>query len=71
MPNDFRQNNSGFDLTYEKDGVYLTVHKSVDFSSRINETELLNVLNRKKIRELQRKSHFQMHLKAVTGSRSK
>lgn len=56
MPNDFRQNNSGFDLTYEKDGVYLTVHKSVDFSSRINETELLNVLNRKKIRNYNAKA---------------
>ncbi len=50
MPNSFRQNNTGFDLTYEKDGVYLTVYKSVDFSSRVNEAELISILNRKRIK---------------------
>ncbi len=41
---------SGYSLTYEKDGVYLTVSKPVDFFSRINETDFLSLIHRKKIR---------------------
>jgi uncharacterized protein (DUF342 family) len=49
MPEVNSQNNSGFKLTYESDGVYLTIYKSVDFLSRISETDLMNIIHKKKI----------------------
>lgn len=50
MPEESMQKNLGYDLTYEKDGVFLTVYKPVDFLTRINETDFLNLIHRKKIR---------------------
>ncbi|HBR03183.1 MAG TPA: DUF342 domain-containing protein [Ruminiclostridium sp.] len=50
MPEKNIQKNSGYQLTYEKDGVYLTVYKPADFTSRVSEDDLLHLINRKKIR---------------------
>lgn len=44
------QNNKGYKITYENEGVFLTVYKSDSIFSRVNESELLNYINRKKIR---------------------
>lgn len=43
------QQNKGFSITYEKDGVYLTVYKPMDFFSRVSDTEVLNYIRKKKI----------------------
>ncbi|NMA65995.1 MAG: DUF342 domain-containing protein [Clostridiaceae bacterium] len=50
MPGKYGHNNAGYSLTYEKDGVYLTVHKPENFFSRVNESELVSLINKKKIR---------------------
>ena len=46
---DHVQNNKGYSLTYEKDGVYLTVYKPADFFSRVSESDVLNLIRMKKI----------------------
>ena len=50
MSEDIRQKNEGFRLTYEKDGVYLTVYKPQDLASKVSDTDIINTINRKKIR---------------------
>lgn len=50
MPEDIIQKNKGFRITYEKDGVFLTVFKPADFLSKVNENDLLNLIHRKRIR---------------------
>lgn len=50
MPDEASQMNAGFSLTYEKDGVYLIVFKSVDFFSRTNENDILNSIHKKRIK---------------------
>lgn len=50
MSEEKMQNNSGYSLTYENDGVYLTVYKPLDFLSRINEIDLINLIHKKKIK---------------------
>lgn len=50
MPEEFVKSNSGYRITYEQDGVYLTVFKPTDFFTRISENDLLNVVHKKKIR---------------------
>jgi len=50
MPNNKGQNDAGFRLTYEKDGVYLTVYKPADFFSRVNEQEVIRYINDKRIK---------------------
>ncbi len=40
----------GYSITYEKDGVYLTVYKPVDLLSRVNEADILNLIQKRKIR---------------------
>ncbi len=49
MPEERLQKDKGFSLTYEKDGVYLTVYKPLDFFSRANETDIFNLIRKKKI----------------------
>ncbi|NLM75506.1 MAG: DUF342 domain-containing protein [Clostridiaceae bacterium] len=43
-------NTEGYKLTYEKDGVYLTVYRPADFLSRVNELDLIKQINKKKIK---------------------
>lgn len=50
MSEDIRSKNEGFSITYEKDGVYLTVYKPKGLVSRVNDTDIITVINRKKIR---------------------
>ncbi len=50
MPEENIQKNSGYSITYEKDGVYLVVYKPTDFFSRVTENDLLNIINKKRIR---------------------
>lgn len=49
MPEDRLLKDNGYSLTFEKDGVYLTVFKPLDFFSRVNENDILNVLRKKRI----------------------
>ncbi|MGI6086130.1 MAG: DUF342 domain-containing protein [Acetivibrionales bacterium] len=49
MPEDIKRNSKGYNLTFENDGVYLTVYKPLDFFSRVSESELLNIIRKKKI----------------------
>lgn len=49
MPEERKPNISNFKLTYETDGVYLTVYKPIDFLSRVSETDVLNLIHKKKI----------------------
>ena len=37
-------------MTYEKDGVYLTVYRPADFLSRVNELDLIKQINKRKLR---------------------
>ncbi|MGI6622450.1 MAG: DUF342 domain-containing protein [Clostridiaceae bacterium] len=43
------QKDKGYSLTYENDGVYLTVYKPLDFFSRVSESDVLNLIRKKKI----------------------
>ncbi|HHY63562.1 MAG TPA: DUF342 domain-containing protein [Clostridiaceae bacterium] len=49
MADRYLQQNKGFSITYEKDGVYLTVYRLPDFFSRVSDTEVLNYIRKKKI----------------------
>lgn len=49
MSEDKLQKDKGYSLNYEKDGVYLTVFKPLDFFSRVNEADVLNLIRKKKI----------------------
>lgn len=49
MPEGMMQKDKGFNLTFENDGVYLTVYKPLDFFNRVNETDILNIIRKKKI----------------------
>ncbi|MCX7772801.1 MAG: FapA family protein, partial [Clostridia bacterium] len=50
MPDEIAQKNTQtFSVIYEKDGVYLTVFRSVDFLNRANETDVLNLIRKKRI----------------------
>ncbi|NLL67035.1 MAG: DUF342 domain-containing protein [Clostridiaceae bacterium] len=49
MPDDMMQKDKGYNLTYESNGVYLTVYKPLDFFSRVSENEVLNTIRKKKI----------------------
>lgn len=49
MPDNVFRKDKGFKLTYESDGVYLTVFKPLDFFERASENEVLNTIRRKKI----------------------
>ncbi|NLX63466.1 MAG: DUF342 domain-containing protein [Clostridiaceae bacterium] len=50
MPSGTTKNEKGFELTYKNDGVYLTVYKAVDFFNKVSESEVLNTIRRKKIK---------------------
>ncbi|NLB78390.1 MAG: DUF342 domain-containing protein, partial [Clostridiaceae bacterium] len=49
MPEEMMQKDKGFNLTFENDGVYLTVYKPLDFFNRVNETDILNIIRKKRI----------------------
>jgi DNA replication protein DnaC len=54
MPDNVFRKDKGFKLTYESDGVYLTVFKPLDFFERASENEVLNTIRRKKNSRIQR-----------------
>lgn len=49
MPNDTIKKDKGYNLTFENDGVYLTVYKPLDFFNKASESEILNTIRKKKI----------------------
>jgi len=49
MPSGTTKKDKGFELTFENDGVYLTVYNSADFFGKVSESEVLNTIRRKKI----------------------
>lgn len=49
MAEDNQQQNKGYEITYQEDGVYLTVYPPVDFLRKVNENELLVMITKKKI----------------------
>lgn len=50
MPEDIMLNDKGYSLSFEDDGVYLTVVKPLDFFSRVSEDEVLNTIRKKRIK---------------------
>lgn len=49
MADESTQRNNGYEIVYQEDGVYLTVYPPIDFLSKVNENELLNLITKKKI----------------------